>query len=423
MTAPRRPFTRLRLFSWTDPAVVGLALISLAAGFGQFGAVASLGDVARSFGRLTHGTTIAEQAGLSGTELALGLAVVRLASLGGLPLAGLADRFGRRTMLIVTCGIGLLFTILAAASPGYWWFVVIFAVGRPFLSATAAVAEVSAAEQTASKDRAKAIALVAAGYGVGSGLTAVVHSLSSHALGFRGVLAMAVVPLVLLAVVRNWITEPDRFSVVAASHRQALPVLGVVERPFRARLAILSVITFALSVITGPANSLVFVYAQNVRSMSGLVTAGMVVSAGATGLVGLLLGRWMADRLGRRPTAAGSMVLVALCGVLTYSGTKPSLFVGYILGVLAASVFAPAAGAFVNELFPTEVRASAVGWQVAAGVIGAVVGLLAFGAIADVGNRFSTAALLTFLPPLALVGLFWAVPETKGREPEELWAR
>ena len=79
------------LRSWRDPAVVTLALMALASGFGQFGAVAALGDVAKHFGRVVHGDTIASQAGLSGTELGVGLAILRLASLGGLP----ADRPGR----------------------------------------------------------------------------------------------------------------------------------------------------------------------------------------------------------------------------------------------------------------------------------------------------------------------------------------
>ena len=58
---------------------------------------------------------------------------------------------------------------MAALSPSYWWFVAIFACGRPLLSATNGLAQVTAAEQTASADRAKAVALVAAGYGTGAG--------------------------------------------------------------------------------------------------------------------------------------------------------------------------------------------------------------------------------------------------------------
>src|SRR5579862_1175825 len=114
----------LHLLSWRDPRVLAVAFAAMAAGFGQFGAVATLGDVAKSFGHLTHGTTIAEQAGLSGTVLGVGLAIFRVASLGGLPITGYADRIGRRRTLLVTAAAGLLLTIAAAASPSYWWFVV-----------------------------------------------------------------------------------------------------------------------------------------------------------------------------------------------------------------------------------------------------------------------------------------------------------
>jgi len=409
----------LRLHRWTERVVVGAAVAALGAGVGQFGAVAALGDVARTFGRVVHGTTIADQAGLSGTELGVGLAIIRLASLAGLPLAALADRYGRRTVLLVTVGLGLAMTVVAAASPGYWWFVAIFACGRPLLSATNALSQVTAAEQTGSDDRAKAVALVAAGYGLGAGLTAVIHGLAG-AIGFRGVFALAVVPLALLPLVASWVKEPDRFIIAEAAAVHPLPVLGAVGRRFRQRLAVIAGLAFAVSVITGPANSFVFLYAQNVRHLPGYVTAAMVVGAGVCGLVGLLAGRWLADHLGRRPTGSLGMAGIALGGTLAYSGSRPALLAGYMLGVLAGSVFAPAAGALVNELFPTAVRASVAGWWVAAGVVGAAVGLVVFGAIADVGNRFAVAAVLTFLPAALAAGLFWLVPETRGREPEDL---
>jgi MFS family permease len=115
------------------------------------------------------------------------------------------------------------------------------------------------------------------------------------------------------------------------------------------------------------------------------------------------------------------MIALALCSVLTYEGSSASLLVSYIFGVMAGSVLAPATGALLTELFPTSVRASVAGWWVAAGVLGAGVGLAAFGAVADVGHRFAIAAALTFLPAALMAGLFWLVPETRGREPEDLW--
>jgi MFS family permease len=422
MADQRTPDPRLHLHGWREPAVLGAALLAMAAGFAQFGAVAALGDVAKHFGHITRGATIAEQAGLSGTKLGIGLAVIRLASLGGLPLAGLADRFGRRRMLLTTCAIGLALTAVSAVSPTYWWFVAIFALGRPLLSATSGVAQVAAAEQTASSQRAKAVALIAAGYGIGSGLIAIVHSLGASTLGFRGVVLLALLPLLGLPFIARWVVEPDRFKIAAAANEHPLPVLGAVGPLFRRRLVIVAALTFILSVVTGPANSFFFLYAQNVLHFAGTTTALLVACAGVTGLAGLLLGRFLADRVGRRLAAGGAMVAMALLGMVTYSGSKLGAAVGYLLAVLAASVFAPAAGALTNELFPTSVRASVIGWEIAVGVLGATAGLLAFGAVADVDNRFGLAAVAVFAATIPLTGLFALLPETRGKEPEDLWS-
>ncbi len=412
---------RLRLHRWTDRAIVAIAITALASGFGQFSVVAALGDVSKQLGHMTTGASIADKVGLSGTSLGIGLAIIRLASLGSLPLIGIADRLGRRRVILAVTFVGLVLTVAAAGSPDYWWFVAIFAFGRPMLSATNALAEVMAAEETGSSNRAAAVAFIAAGYGVGAGLSAIIHSLASGPLGFRGIFALAVVPLVVVFLVRKWVEEPGRFMVAEAAAEHPTPVLGAVGPRYRNRLVILGLVAIAISVITGPANSFVFLYAQDVLHQAGYVTALMVVGAGVTGLLGLVAGRWLADHIGRRPTGTMGMIAVALCGALAYSGSASALVIGYVLGVFSGSLLAPSVGAMFTELFPTSVRASATGWWVAAGVLGAVGGLVAFGAVADVGNRFALAADIVFLPAAAVAALFWLLPETKGREPESLW--
>jgi len=97
-------------------------------------------------------------------------------------------------------------------------------------------AQVVAAEQTGSADRAKAVAFITAGYGVGAGLIAVIHSLAASALGFRWVFVLALAPLALVPLLRKWIIEPDRFAQAAASTEHPIPVLGAVARPYRRRL-------------------------------------------------------------------------------------------------------------------------------------------------------------------------------------------
>jgi MFS family permease len=277
---------------------------------------------------------------------------------------------------------------------------------------------VAGAEQTSAGDRAKAVALIGAGYGVGAGITALLHGFVGGAVGFRGVFAMAIVPLVGVVALRRRIQEPDRFSRSVRTASGAR--FGRIDRVYLRRLVIVAGINVGVAVITAPANGFLFVYAQNILHLSGLAVGGMVAGGGLTGLAGLIIGRWLADHLGRRPTGSGGLVALAGCGVAVYSGSRFGLIAGYLLGVLSGATFAPAMGALATELFPTRERASAAGWVLAVGILGGVCGLFAFGAIADVGDRFRTAALAVFAPAALAALLFWLVPETRGREPEEV---
>ena len=415
---------RIRLHGWHHPAIVAVAAATVAAGFAQFGATTALGDVARAFGETSDGTSVVARVGLSGTTLGIGLAIVRLASLASLPLAALADSYGRRRMLLGCVTGGLAVTALAALSPGYWWFVALFAFGRPMLSATNAIAVVVAAEETETRDRAKAIALMTAGYGIGAGLTALVRGVAGDGLGFRGLFALAVVPLAAVPLLARRLEEPDRFQRLRAAEEPELAaarpaILGRVRAGLRPRLWLLAVLAFSIAFVTGPMNTFLFVYAENALGMSRSATAAMVLAAGPIGLAGLLIGRWAADRLGRRITAAGAQAMVALAGMLTYSGSRTAVATGYLLAILVASAYAPSFGALSAELFPTSVRATVAGWLVAAGVLGAVAGLVAFGLLTDALASFATAAVLICAPVVLTCVLFARLPETRGLELEQ----
>jgi MFS family permease len=415
---------RVRLHGWRHPAILAVATATVAAGFAQFGATTALGDVARAFGEAGEGTSMVARVGLSGTTLGVGLAIVRLASLASLPLAALADRHGRRRMLLACVSGGLAVTALAALSPGYWWFVALFAIGRPLLSATNAVAVVVAAEETETRDRAKAIALMTAGYGVGAGLTALVRGVAGGELGFRGLFALSLVPLAAIPLLARRLEEPDRYQRLRAAADPELAaarpaVLGRVRAELRPRLRLLAVLAFSIAFVTGPINTFLFVYAENALGMSRSTTATMVLAAAPIGLVGLVIGRWAADRLGRRVTAAGTQAMVALAGMLTYSGSRAAVAAGYLLAILVASAYAPSFGALGSELFPTSVRATVAGWLVAAGVVGAVAGLVTFGLLTDALDSFATAAVLVCAPVVLTCVLFARLPETRGLELEQ----
>jgi MFS family permease len=151
--------------------------------------------------------------------------------------------------------------------------------------------------------------------------------------------------------------------------------------------------------------------------------ATMVVASAVLGFLGLMAGRAGADHFGRRPVIAVAASAMTIAAVITYGGNRIFLIIGYLGAIAAAGAIAPAGAAFANELFPTRDRGAVAGWNLAAGVLGGIAGLLAFGSLADHANSFTTAAAVTFIPFLAAQALLLALPETKGVEPEELWGR
>jgi len=390
---------------------LALAALALFAGFAQFGAVASLADVAKHFGHVTHSTSLASQVGLSGSVLGLGLAALRVASLGALPLASLADRLGRARLLRHTMWIGLVITAAAALSPNYWIFVACFALGRPLLSTAATLLQVMTVELSSTVQRVGRLAIVAAGAGAGAGLSAILHGVIRSPGSFRWLFAVAVLPVVAVGALLRVIPEPTSHDT------ELLARVGAVPRAHRDALWRVATVVGVLGMIAGPANGFVFVYGESVLHISPSKVAFMVTCAAFTGLAGLFLSRFLAARWGRRTTVALGLVASGLTATLAYSGGRTDFVVGYLVGVAAGGLVTPVITALGTEIFPHHVRATAAGWLVVAGVVGATVGLGLFGWIGDAVNSAGTSALrwpavVTFLPLLWTAVLLRCLPES-----------
>ena len=390
-----------------------LFAIALFIGFGEYAAVAALADVARHFGHTGDTASIASVIGLSGSVLGVGLAVLRLSSLGALPLTSLADRRGRRWVLTRVLVIGLGATALATLSPSYWWFVVCFAFGRPFLAAGLALVQVVTVELASATVRIRRLALVAAGSGAGAGVATVLHGVIRGGQNFRWLFALACFPLI----VGPWLLR-DLPEQVAVRHHTRL---GVVPRAERGRLVIVAVIVGAVAVIAGPANGFVFVYGESILHIRPVHLALLVSISAVMGLLGLWLCHHVSRRAGRREIVAVGVVGTGLAATVAYSGGLHHFVLGYLLGVLMGGFLTPALNALGVELLSAPTRATAGGWIVVATVIGATGGLLVFGLIADGAqgpavDALRAAGAWTFLPVLPLVALLARLPRETDYE-------
>jgi MFS family permease len=392
---------------------VALFLAALLAGFGQFGAVASLNDVARHFGHLSSHGSLQSVVGLSGSMIGVGLATLRLASLAALPLASLADRWGRTKVLRRTMTVGLLATALASMSPSYWFFVMCFALARPLLSAASALVQVITVELSATSQRIHRLAIMAAGAGLGAGLSAVLHGIIRGPDSFRWLFAMAFAPALFISPLLGSIPEP--------AHERPPARLASVPGEIRGHLAVVATVAFAVGMITGPANGFAFVYGEGILKISPQVVASVVALSALTGLGGLLISRSLARSLGRRWTVVIGVLGSGLTSAYAYSGGRFNFVAGYLVGVGAAGVLAPAATAISTEIFSHSHRATAAGWVVVAGVLGATAGLGLFGWVGDAVHTSGVSALripalVTFLPLMPTLLLLRRLPESSEME-------
>ena len=406
----------LRRPGWLTTPILAVSGLSVGSGIAQFGVTAVIGDVAAEFGEVGAGGDLTAQIGLPATTVGLALALVRLTSLASLPVTSVADHRGRQRMIVALSVVGLALTALAALAPGFWWYVALVALARPALSGVNAITGVVAAEETRTKDRSAAIALVTAAYGVGAGLIVVARAALGTLATFRVVTAMALVPLALLPLMVRGTREPR----IARGHLRRRPALGAVPREHVRSVAVLSALSGSIALATGPAFSYLFVYGERVLGASAGLLAVLVILAGPAGLVGILLGRVAADRLGRNLAAGVSMAGTGAATAWAYGGTAPRLAVGYLLAIAASSAFAPPTGALGAELVPTRIRATLAGWITFGGVLGAVIGIAGFGVLADATGGFDSAArTIGIVTALTSVG-FLLLPETRGVELEDL---
>lgn len=399
-----------------DQVAVILFLVACAASFAQFGSTTSLDDVARHFGHVTSSGSLRSVVGLSGSVLGIALAVFRLASLGALPLSSLADRWGRTKVLRRALVLGLILTAVAAFSPSYLTFVVCFALARPLLATASTMVLVITVELASTTLRIQRLAVMAAGAGIGAGLSAVLHGVIRGSDSFRWLFALAIIPVLVVVPLLRSVPEP-----AARSAEMPLARLGAVPAQFVGRLAIVATTAFTIGVITGPAGGFTFVYSEGVLKMSPTVVAGVVASSGLAGLAGLLLSARLARSLGRRGTVALSVTATALASTFAYSGGRFEFVAGYVLGVGAGGMLSPAMTAMSTEIFAHRFRATAAGWITVAGVVGAVAGLVLFGVVGDAVRTsgqtgMRVAALVTFLPILPTLWLLVRLPESSGME-------
>jgi MFS family permease len=347
----------------------------------------------------------------SASDRALGAAaaVSRSGVLIALVASAMADRQGRRRLLLWSLGGLCLGNAISAMAPTLAVFTVGQILVRGFVNSTIAIAVIAAVEAAPEGARAYSIAMLTlaggAGYAVGVALLPLAD-VARHAWRIAFVIS-ALCALALPSLARQ-LRETERFETLAARTPSASRgrVSEVFDDIYGRRFLLLALFGFLLNIFAAPSSQLQNRFLGRDRHFSGAGIASLTaVTTGVPGFVGLALGGRLAETHGRRKVGAIGLVLASLAAIAFYLSRGATLWLTSAANGFLGGAAAPALGAFNSELFPTEVRGTANGMLTVVTLLGSVVGLLAAGVLSShigLGNALAWLGLAPLIGALVL---------------------
>jgi MFS family permease len=355
----------------------------------------------------------------------LGTAALLISAFGGWLAGLLADRFGRVRILQLTIVWFAVFTFLSGFTNSFWQLLMTRGLQGLGFGGEWAVGSVLMGEAIRAEHRGRAVGTVQGGWAIGWGIAAICYtvlfSVLPASLAWRALFWIGILPAFLVFYIRHKVPEPDVFTQTRAREEN----LGEGSHFLEIFSPSLLRITLPAALLATGAQGGYYAittwlptFLKTARGLSVLNTGGYLFVVIAGSFAGYMIGAWLTDRLGRRPT----LVLFAVCSFLTVTaytylpiGNPVMLVLGFPLGFFASGSFSPM-GAFFTELFPSRLRGSGQGFSYNFGRgIGALfptlVGYLS--ARISLGHAISTFAVAAYLVMILAVLL---LPETKGRE-------
>lgn len=367
-----------------------------------------------------HGTLLGQTMTFAAEEFDAGtaqqgdvLAFARLGSPLAILLGALADREGRRRLLVVSLLGCIGSTALGAFTPNLLGLAVTQSLNRGTWGAAVALVGVIVAEEMPAGARAHALGLLGMCMALGAGLALALLPLAD--LGSWVWRVLYVVPLLMVPVVLRY------GSRLPESKRYVRPHCNLTLQGHVPVLVLVCLAAFMLNLVLGPAPQFRNEYLTDERAFSA---AGLSVFATLTALpgsLGILVGGRLAETVGRRWVVAVSASLGGVMVAVSFAIGGPMMWLAAAVGTISLAAIGPSFMIYYAELFPTSLRGRASGIITMVAMGGSVVGLLAVGRLAQHYDSFGLAMGLMAVGPclMALIVLL-RFPETKLRELEDL---
>jgi MFS family permease len=370
-----------------------------------------------------NGDSVIQTFGENDQALGLALAVARAGVLVSLVAVALADRIGRRRMLLLGLVGACCANALAAVAPSFAFFVVAQLLTRAFTNAMIVVAGVAAVEEAPEGARAFAVAMFGLALGVGFGLSVVFLPLADLGnYGWRISFGLSAAAVLLVPALGRHLRETSRYARLAERRVPRGRVRDVFDRSYGARFLLLGLAAFLTNVFSAPSSQLTNRYLTKDHSFSHSdVALFRSVTAGVPGVVGVLLAGRLAESRGRRPVGVVGVVIATLFQMAFFVGGGAVLWIAPTIAIVAAACAGLALGTLDAELFPTEVRSTSNGFLLVCGVAGSAAGLVLAtqlkGAVGGLGPGIAVCGVASLLAGVFVVP---RLPETVARSLDDV---
>ncbi len=345
-------------------------------------------------------------------------------ALGGLLFGVLADKLGRTRALNLSILLYSVFTFACGFAQSVWQFALFriflgLGMGGEWASGATLVSET-----WPEKHRGKALGIMQSCWAIGYGIAAIVVAIVLPRFGWRAVFFVGILPAIFTLWIRRSVKEPEMWL---NTRREAAGTVSPGTRheargAFPWRLAFfLTAMNAATMFAWWGLNLWVPTYLSLPPAQGGV---GLSTETMAFFVVAMQVGMWfgyvtfgfVSDAFGRRPTYITYLVLAAI--LVWWYGTARNPMVLLALGPFVAffgTGYFSGFGAVAAEIFPTSIRATALGVTYNSGRLLSAVAPLVIGSLAQ-RRGFGAAFMVTSMAFLVAALLWIGIPETKGRK-------
>lgn len=334
--------------------------------------------------------------------------VLALGSIGALPLATLADRFGRRRLIAVGVAGFSVANFASAFAPSLAALALLRLMAVCFEVLVGGVATALIVEEAPPARRGQAVSVLAVLSGIGTGITVLAYPVVAphwRYLFLAGGIGLLAAPMIWTRLPEGRVWQGVRLS------GSALRLL--IAPAWRRRLIVIAATTALLAVLLEPAGLLFTLFASQVLHLSPAAISELIIASGVAGAASYLAGGFLSDRFGRRVPGTALTGATAVAASLSFATGTPGFVTGNVLWSSFASAATPVLGAWSAELFPTRARATAEALSSLAAAAGSVAGLQAVGLLSQ-STSLGTALVLTGVVAFLGALLLLLLPETRG---------